>query len=127
MVHSFGGMSGQTSLTVGFSWTNVGEQQQSCILAYCTEEREGIQELLHYLPGKAPSVKVEVNRCYQETRGRVQADAEAPDVALRGEANGGANRREIVVDLHKELNLSEKTGFGSSVTAGSYNELQQIS
>lgn len=43
----------------------------------------------------------------------MQADAEAPDVALRGEANGGANRREIVVDLEKEFNMSVKTGFGS--------------
>lgn len=77
------------------------------------------------MPGEAPSVKVEVRRCHQEAWGRVQADAEAPDVALRREAEGCADGREVVVDLERKLNLGVRKVFRSSVTASNNHKLRQ--
>lgn len=77
------------------------------------------------MPGEAASVKAEVSRCYQEARCRVQADAEAPDVALRCEANGCADGREVVADLEREFNLCVRTETPGSVTYNTFDKLQQ--
>lgn len=51
----------------------------------------------------------------------MQADAEAPDVALRCEANGCANGWEVVVHLQREFYLGVRTVFGG------YDKLQKNS
>lgn len=83
-------------LTVGLGGRHVREQQQAAVLGEAAEESQPAQQQLRQPPGEAAAVEAEVGDGHQVTRRRVQADAAAPDVALRDAADGGADGREVV-------------------------------
>lgn len=86
-------------LTVGLCGGHVGEQQQSRVLGQAAEQHQAAEQQLRQPPGEAAAVGAEVDHGNQVARGRVEADAASPDVALRHQADGGADRREVVWHL----------------------------
>lgn len=82
--------------TVAFGGRHVGEQQEAGVLGEAAEERQPAQQQLRQPLGEAAAVEAEIGGGHQEARRRVQADAAAPDVALRHAADGGADGWEVV-------------------------------
>lgn len=85
-----------TVLTVCFSGRDVCEQQEACVFRQAADQSQNAQQQLWQPSGKASAVKVEVGDSHQVSRRRVQANAAAPDVALRYAADGWTNWRQVV-------------------------------
>lgn len=85
-----------TVLTVRFSGWDVCEQQEACVFRQAADQSQNAQQQLWQPSGKASAVKVEVGDSHQVSRRRVQANAAAPDVALRYAADGWTDWRQVV-------------------------------
>lgn len=91
-------------LTVGLSGCHVCEQQQAGVLGETAEKSQPAQQQLRQPLSEAAIVEAEVGGGHQVARRRVQADAAAPDVALRHAADGSTDGRQVVRYLEEQRN-----------------------
>lgn len=81
----------QKSLTVCLIGWHVGEQQEAKVLSDGTQEVEAAEQPLQESCGEAALIEVKIGHGHQEPGSRVQANAEAPDMALWAQAYGGTS------------------------------------
>lgn len=86
--------------TIVFGGGHVGEDEEGEVLEQVEQQGDAAQAQVAGVGAVAALVVVPVGHGHEDARGRVQADAQAPHVALRGLApDGRADGRQVVGHL----------------------------